>query len=392
MTQLEQENESYINRVDEIAETFRRDKPFYSKQWIDHLLAVSSAENTQEPKICIWGAGHFGMDCYTRFFKVIGLEISCFCDNSAETWGKEVIDSIPCISPAELKAHGTYGVIIAVNGHQDEIYRQCIDMGIPDEALFYAPINFFSWAANYLCSVDHDFCNRMVSGVKEVIGYFGEDIRSKELVIELLSRRLLKDTISCTNDGTQYFIPELPIRPDEAFVDVGAYDGDTLRSFLLNLPHGMLHQTIQYYALECDAENYSALQHNVEQLKCPFQTEIYPFALWDQKEELCFSGDGTSGVIDNNGCRVVQAGRLEDILPQKKITWIKMDIEGAEMRALNGCAAKIQADKPRLSICVYHKPEDLYEIPRYIKSLRSDYRFLLRHHSDEEFETVLYAY
>ena len=76
----------------------------------------------------------------------------------------------------------------------------------------------------------------------------------------------------------------------------------------------------------------------------------------------------------------------------KKISMIKMDVEGAELKALQGAAGTIRAWHPLLAISLYHKPEDLLTIPQYIQSLSADYHFYLRgHHPELAFELVLYA-
>ena len=74
-----------------------------------------------------------------------------------------------------------------------------------------------------------------------------------------------------------------------------------------------------------------------------------------------------------------------------KVTFIKMDIEGAELNALKGACKTILKNRPRLAICIYHKPEDICEIPEYLLSLVPEYRFWIRHYSSNEWETVLYA-
>ena len=75
----------------------------------------------------------------------------------------------------------------------------------------------------------------------------------------------------------------------------------------------------------------------------------------------------------------------------ERVTFIKMDVEGSELEALKGARRTIVRDKPKLAICIYHKPEDMLTLPWYIKSLVPEYKLYLRHHSVMATETVLYA-
>ena len=85
---------------------------------------------------------------------------------------------------------------------------------------------------------------------------------------------------------------------------------------------------------------------------------------------------------------------LDDYADQNnlaRLDYIKMDIEGYEINALKGAKIVISKFKPRLAICVYHKPTDLWEILSLIKSYNQDYSFYFGHHSPVEYEAVLYA-
>ena len=74
-----------------------------------------------------------------------------------------------------------------------------------------------------------------------------------------------------------------------------------------------------------------------------------------------------------------------------KVDFIKMDIEGAELSALMGAKNTIKKFKPNLAICVYHKKDDLIEIPKYIKSINPGYDLYFNYYTDIGWEAVIYA-
>ncbi len=74
------------------------------------------------------------------------------------------------------------------------------------------------------------------------------------------------------------------------------------------------------------------------------------------------------------------------------VTFIKMDVEGAEMKALMGAQNIIISKRPKLAICIYHMPpEDFWEIPIYIKSLVPEYKIFIRHYNFDILDTICYA-
>jgi hypothetical protein len=87
----------------------------------------------------------------------------------------------------------------------------------------------------------------------------------------------------------------------------------------------------------------------------------------------------------------IEANTLDNIIGEDKATFIKMDIEGAELNAIHGCVSVITQHKPKLAISVYHKKEDIYIIPILLKQFLPSYRFYLRHYTDTAADTVLYA-
>lgn len=82
---------------------------------------------------------------------------------------------------------------------------------------------------------------------------------------------------------------------------------------------------------------------------------------------------------------------LDDVCNDRDITFIKMDIEGSERQALLGSRKTIERCKPKLAISIYHKSEDIWELPDLILQMNRDYTFYLRHYSLASEDTVLYA-
>ena len=114
--------------------------------------------------------------------------------------------------------------------------------------------------------------------------------------------------------------------------------------------------------------------------------------LSDNKGTMKFvAGRGGGSHVGSAGDTTIAIESLDMMNIPEKITFIKMDIEGSELEALKGAKNIIKKDQPKLAICVYHKPEDIIDIPLYIKSLVPEYQLYLRHYSGMSGETVLYA-
>lgn len=185
----------------------------------------------------------------------------------------------------------------------------------------------------------------------------------------------------------QYFPKDLLALSDtEVFVDGGAYTGDTLLTFL-RLTGGKCRGAI---AFEPDPDTAAKLQATVAKRALRGVT-VHNKGLWSAPATLPFAvWHGTSAsAVSPGGEFSVEADTVDRAAPGA--TFIKLDVEGAELEALKGAAETIKRNRPRLAVCAYHKPGDLFEIPLYIKSLFPGYRFYLRQHQPVACETVLYA-
>lgn len=189
-------------------------------------------------------------------------------------------------------------------------------------------------------------------------------------------------------DTEQYFNPDfMRFAEKEVFVDAGSKDLVTAKKL-----RDYADKIEKIYAFEPDPDNYKKCLKNREWFEHG-TVELIPYGTWSEKKTLCFSAtaDGSSHITDDGECRVNVITIDEVVSDSSKVTFIKMDVEGSELESLKGAKNIIRRDRPKLAICIYHKPEDSVTIPLYIKSLVPGYKLYIRHHSNGAGETVLYA-
>lgn len=156
------------------------------------------------------------------------------------------------------------------------------------------------------------------------------------------------------------------------FIDLGAYDGDTVREFCGSV--GKEYKKI--YAFEADEKNFKKLQKNTADLK---NIQLYNFAAWDKTETLHFEKKSArSSHLSSAGSVTVQARSVDELITDATI--LKMDIEGSEARAIEGAKQLIARCKPALYICAYHRNCDMFDLPLRINKICPDYRFFFYHH------------
>lgn len=187
----------------------------------------------------------------------------------------------------------------------------------------------------------------------------------------------------------EYYPDFLPLRADEVFVDCGAYDGDTILQFVAQVK-GNYRKIFGFEAdqVNCEIARQILKLHRID------NCIVYGNGVYDRKETLYFSDrhDMGSG-ISQKGKSTVEAVALDEVLGGEEITFIKMDIEGAEMKALKGAEKIISKQRPKLAICIYHLENDLWEIPYFILNTFENYKIYIRHYQPENLrgDTILYA-
>lgn len=200
------------------------------------------------------------------------------------------------------------------------------------------------------------------------------DYRSKKILIEIVNFWITYniDALHCLTERIfqEYYDPDIIVKnPEEVFVDCGAFTGDSILGFI---NHFGEYRSI--YGYEMMPETMAKMKCNLSQ----FEKINYMQKAVESENASVFVGGANAGAhIAEEGSIEVPIVKLDDDIDER-ITMIKMDIEGAEQDALKGARRHIVEEKPRLLVCTYHKPADLFEIPRLIDSMRDDYKYYLR--------------
>ncbi|MBN2520777.1 MAG: FkbM family methyltransferase [Bacteroidales bacterium] len=219
-----------------------------------------------------------------------------------------------------------------------------------------------------------------------------EDEKSKKVLIAFINQRINMQLgyLDKLKEDNQYFPSSFfSYNEKEVFIDCGAYDGDTIGQFIEVLKDHKIKGFEAIYAFEPDPKNFEALYEKHKYLKV---ISFINKGVWSEDATLYFrSGEEMMSMLAAEGNITVEVTTIDKTLNGRQASFIKMDIQGAELEALKGAEKTIIKYSPKLAICVYHNKEDLIEIPKYIKKINSNYKIYLRAHEIKAAEVVLYA-
>lgn len=287
----------------------------------------------QNMKGIIFGAGTRG-SAFQRMWS--NVKWTYFTDNDKRKWNT-YIAGIKVISPNQMvKNLGTDKIFICIKDYNLEIEKQLLKMGVS---------------------------SAQIVNISRIV----DDLNDK-----------------------QYFdLYALHYSDDEVFVDAGSFDGRTSLNFINYCGGKYKH----IYAFEADPKNISKIEKTFLKINDAHdKLDIIPKGLWNCQDTLKFNSCGDMGSSLNKlGLVDTTVTNLDDELGDNVVTFIKMDIEGAELKALQGAEKIIRGQKPKLAISVYHKMSDIFDIPDLLLQYNPEYRFYIRHYSLAETETVLYA-
>jgi FkbM family methyltransferase len=327
----------------------------------------------------IYGAGLSGAVAQLVLEGTYGYKCINFIDDSQSKQGTYFNDIkvIAMEDALELCKEGNIEILVSSEQYWFEMERKLIDSGFQNYRIFHY--------ATYIDDgkqINYGFIDPSLAREAETLF---EDEYSKLIYKNILEHKKLNKSYY-VNLHDQYFL-HYAIKGDDIVFDCGAAYGWFTQRVLSHLKTGRV------FAFEPDPVLFSRLESQYKDNKAVVTVNAGVFS---ERSAVRFNTTLGSGCnkIDGCGDALINVVDIDTFVKENKIEkvdFIKMDIEGAELDAVIGAQDTIRLFKPALAICVYHKREDIWNIPIKIKETRKDYKLFLDQHGIWMGETVLYA-
>ena len=362
-------------RADRAEEVARRER----------LLFDELAGGAEAP-IVLFGAGNLGRRTLAGL-RAVGIEPQAFVDNDASLHG-ELVDGLEVHSAADAAVrYGRSAVFVVTIWSPvrplvfSQIKRRLCEFGVA-RVVSFVPL-FWKYAEQFLpyhcLELPHN-AYRDADKVRRAYSLLADDGSRREYLLQLSRLLSQMDSVDLEWEhyGEGYFPRDLvALHEREVFVDCGAYDGDTLDEFN-GASAGCFARVV---AFEPDPTAADALL--AKQQALPEQARgrvfIHRAAVAEADGEVRFESDGTPGSrLSPDGGTIVRCVSLDSALQDDKPTFIKMDIEGSEEKALRGARRTIERSRPILAVSLYHQQADIHCLPWLISTLCRGYKLFLR--------------
>jgi FkbM family methyltransferase len=342
--------------------------------------------------IVLCGAGGLGRRTLAGL-RDYGIHPQAFADNNSTRWGSRV-DGLVVLSPEDaVQRYGTSATFVSTvwgafgRDRMSDRLGQFLRLGA-QRVTSFVPL-YWKYPKGLIPHYAFDLPSKVHEQADSVSAAYElwEDDASRREYLRQVRWRLSGDFDSLAEPvaHSTYFPTDLcPLLRDEVFVDCGAFDGDSIQLFLQE-SGGHFSRIL---AFEPDVRNFARLSEKIG--SAPSIT-LRHAATGPNDGRVHLVADGTAASSIGETGEEVDCVTLDAALDGCSPTYLKMDIEGAELDALAGASRIIATESPVLAICCYHRQDHLWKIPLFIHSLNCGYRFYLRPHDRETFDLVCYA-
>jgi len=360
---------------------------------VGHDLELHDA---RKQALVFYGAGTLGAHLVSKL-QELGIRPAAFADDTPEKWG-QTFQGIPVMSPVDAVARfGSSGlfVVTILNPALSFLRARARLEGIgPCRVISFLSL-CWNFADALLPYYQFELPERLLTKAERIRAAFelwADEESRRQFVAHLRFRLFIDHEALPLNEGQGYFPDIFPeLHAQTVFVDCGAYDGDSIREFLVHQQH----RFGRIYAFEPDEANFLRLKSYVESLPLQVSQKIvlHNAGVGETKTRVAFNATGNmSAALASTGIALVNILPLDEIVERDgNPIFLKLDVEGAEWRALEGARNLIKESEPTIALSVYHQPDDLWELPLLISSLVPSYRFYLRTQGEDGMDVICYA-
>jgi len=363
----------------------------YTSEMIDTLIgkikpSVEQAEQDNMNGVAVYGAGFVGIWA-AQYLKNIGAKVIHFIDRDTKKIGTSV-NGIKVVGPHDPVVDADKTIYIAARHAVNAVKK----------AMEGRRRNLISFEGYYVARNYHRF-----AGVRD--NYFDDEtsVDTYNALLYAMLTGLLKSCRDVMIKDMYFALPGFSGTFDETFLDAGAFVGDTVEKFIWE-NMGTFHHI---YAFEPGVRQYAALQARMERLFRewainPATVSLVNAGLGAKNSRMNFAYVDDSPLRHSltteeqgnpeESSSSIEVYTMDSFLQGKPVSFIKVDVEGMEMDLLRGARNTILTYRPKMAICAYHYPSDLFEIAEFVRELVSEYRFSLRQHVPIFGDFVLYCY
>lgn len=362
-------------------------------------------EKRQGRKLVLFGAGANAIQLISRYFP--HDEITAIWDNDSQKQGKNIFGI--SVDPPPQKEDSNMDCFVVIITVSEELAISSIQAQLADLGIKYVYPQAVLSLMNEIERYNADFSKKFhelnaytliqanKDKIQQVRNLLADD-KSRYVYDAIVEKTKynIDDYTDIADDIYEHYFSDgiFEYSDEEVLIDGGAFLGEDTIRFARIIGNKLKRS----YCFEPDAANYEKCVKNLQKFfDRPENFCVLKSGLWNANENVGFISYGTHNSVfthlrNINSSSKVSAVKIDDVIEQKdKVTLIKMDIEGAEIPALQGAENIIRRDKPKLAICIYHMIEDLWEIPLYIHSLVPEYKLYIRHHTTKFWDSVVYA-
>jgi FkbM family methyltransferase len=333
-------------------------------------------------RIAILGTGAEGLRL-AQICRREGIEIVGAYDGNARKRGLKFADLI--VYPAEALTLLSKDVTIVVASHRVlgacESLRSLGYVTLPLGLLQVAMPEKFPPHVFYEGLLEDLFENR--EEYRSLFDIFSDDA-SRQTLDAVIGYRLSMNPLRLRRAIDWDLYGAFNFGEDEVYVDGGTYNGDSIQFFIDRVSG----RYCKIYGFEPDGRTFEGLKQRFGRTE---GIELHDCGLYSKTGSLGFSADSSRHAkIDEDSGTQIRVAKLDDVV-NGPVTFIKLNIEGAEIAALEGSRSAIANWSPKLAISAYHRPSDLWRLCRLIRTLNPRYQLSLRQHDGGIIETVIYA-